>query len=72
MVSKAEEELFPTTEELSWLYMDLEREAKRNLVNKEMKMTKKMEERKERANRKWKKKFNECMKREEHWKFVFD
>ena len=38
LVAKAEEELHPTNEELSWLYMDLEREAKRNRVNKEMKV----------------------------------
>ena len=72
LVAKAEEELNPTTEELSWLYMDLEREAKRNLVDKEMRVTMKMEERKERQTRKWRKKFNECWEREKYWKYAFD
>lgn len=41
--------------------MDLEREAKRNIVEKEMKVTKKMEERKTRQTKKWKEKFDKCM-----------
>ena len=48
LVASAEKELFPSAEELSWLHIEIEREAKRNLVDKEMKTTAKMEERKQR------------------------
>ena len=54
LVASAEKELCPSREELTWLHMDLEREAKRNLVEKEMKVTRKMEERKTRQTKKWK------------------
>ena len=47
-MASAEKELCPSAEELSWLHIEIEREAKRNLVDKEMKTTAKMEERKQR------------------------
>ena len=72
LVASAERELCPTSEELSWLYMDLEREAKRNLVEKEMKVTRKMEERKTRQTKKWKDKFEKCMSTQKYWRMVKD
>ena len=72
LVASAEKELCPTSEELSWLYMDLEREAKRNLVEKEMKVTRKMEERKTRQTKKWKDKFEKCMSTQKYWRMVKD
>ena len=52
--------------------MDLEREAKRNIVEKEMKVTKKMEERKTRQTKKWKEKFDKCMATEKYWRLAKD
>ena len=46
LVEKAEQEFVPTNYELQLLAMDMEREAKRNRVDKEMKVAKKIVDRK--------------------------
>ena len=52
--------------------MDMEREAKRNRVDKEMKVAKKIVDRKAKQTRRWQKRFDECMEREKLWKWTFD
>ena len=52
--------------------MDIEREAKRNRVDKELKIAKKIVDRKTKQNRKWKKNFDEWTEREKLWKWTFD
>ena len=64
LVEKAEEQMEPTQEELTGLCVELEREAKFNVVSKDMKTVKKMEMIKERQMAKWKQEFNEFLIRQ--------
>ena len=61
LVNKAEEEMEPTTDEITALAAELEREAKFNLVSKDMKIIKKMEDIKERQVAAWKQKFEDFL-----------
>ena len=58
----------PTHEEITELGVELEREAKFNVVSKDMKLCKKMEAIKERQMSKWKGEFEEFLQRKKQEK----
>ena len=58
----------PTHEEITELGVELEREAKFNVVSKDMKLCKKMEAIKERQMSKWKGEFEEFLNRKKQEK----